>query len=144
MDRLHDVARLLVSALVLADETSAKRRIPTSHGILDRAIQEAMSYFPEWAQAQIHIADSRVGLRCVELPDILGWAQAAELTTSPNPYYRETELNTSPHVARILIRRLGMPEEDARLLGQKLLQRIEMLKQPQGYLAADLSTIAAG
>ena len=140
MDRLHDVARLLVAALVLADETNPKRRIPTSHGILDRAIQDALQYFPDWARAQIHMADSRIGLRCVELPDILGWAQAAELTTSPNPYYRETELNTSAHVARVLVGRLGMIESDAKLLGEKLLRKIETLKNP----VEDLSTIAVG
>ncbi len=124
MDRLHDVARLLVSSLALANEKE-KAQIPTSHGILDRAIRDAYRNFPEWAQKELHIADSRVGWQCVELPAILGWAQAAELTSAPNPYYRVTELQVSPRVAQILLKRLNVSEADAKRLGEALLKGIE-------------------
>jgi hypothetical protein len=128
MDRLHDVARLLVSSLVLANADNV-RRIPTSHGLLDKAIQNSLQRFPAWAREEIHMADSRIGLRCVELPEILGWAQAAELTSAPNPYYREMELSASPYVARVLLKRLGVEPDDARLLGQEILQSIESGKK---------------
>jgi hypothetical protein len=120
MDRLHDVARLLISCLAIAGD-EAKKQIPTSHGILDRAIRDAFDRFPGWAQNEIHIVDSRVGWRCVELPTILGWAQAAELTSAPNPYYRVTELQVSPRVAKILLERLGVSEEAALALGHALI-----------------------
>jgi len=123
MDRLHDVARLLISSLALA--SGENRQIPTSHGILDRAIRDAYAQFPGWAQDEIHIADSRVGWQCVELPAILGWAQAAELTSAPNPYYRRTELQVSPRVARVLLKRLGVPEEDAKRLGDAVMASIQ-------------------
>jgi hypothetical protein len=127
MDRLHDVARLLVSSLALATGEE-NRRIPTSHGILDRAIKDALNRFPEWARKELHVADSRVGWQCVELPAILGWAQAAELTSAPNPYYRETELRVSQRVARTLLVRLGVAEPDAKALGNAILASISAIR----------------
>ena len=127
MDRLHDVARLLISSVVLAKEEG--RRIPTSHGLLDKAIQDSLDQFPAWAREQIHMADSRVGWRCVEMPEILGWAQAAELTSAPNPYYREMELNATPYVANVLLKRLGVGTTEARQLGQALLRSIDQNRQ---------------
>jgi hypothetical protein len=124
MDRLHDVARLLISSLALASGEEHKR-IRTSHGILDRAIKDAFDKFPEWARKEMHIADSRVGWQCVELPAILGWAQAAELTSAPNPYYQLTELQVSPRVARTLLRRLSIPEDKAKMLGEALMASID-------------------
>ena len=133
MDQLHDVARLLIASLVLAGDSdkAGKQRIPTSHGLLDMAIAEALPNFPDWARERIHIADSRIGMRCVELPEILGWAQAAELTTAPNPYYQEAELNASPYVAEILLKRLGIHLDAARSLGKKLLESLNRQKTLQ-------------
>ena len=132
MDRLHDVARLLISSLALAT-VEKERKIPTSHGILDRAIKEALDRFPErfpeWARKELHIADSRVGWQVVELPAILGWAQAAELTSAPNPSYRVTELQVSPRVAKILLKRLAVAESDAELLGQAMMTSIRSHQQ---------------
>jgi hypothetical protein len=124
MDRLHDVARLLISSLVLANEEE-KKQIPTSHGILDRAIKDAFDLFPAWARDEIHIADSRVGWQCVELPAVLGWAQAAELTSAPSPYYRVTELQVSPRVAHVLLQRINVSEEEALALGEALMASIQ-------------------
>jgi len=135
MDRLHDVARLLISSLVLAKDEGVKR-IPTSHGLLDKAIQDSLQRFPAWAREQIHMADSRVGWRCVEMPEILGWAQAAELTSAPNPYYREMELTASPYVASVLLKRLGVDVAEARLLGEALLHSIEQSKQELNEVTA--------
>lgn len=126
MDRLHDVARLLISSLALANEEKPKR-IATSHGILDRAIKVALEnkLFPEWARNEMHIADSRVGWQCVELPAILGWAQAAELTNAPNPAYQVTELQVSHRVALTLLKRLNVSEHEAKALGEALMANID-------------------
>jgi hypothetical protein len=136
MDRLHDVARLLISSLALASAEES-RQIPTSHGILDRAIKDAYNLFPEWAQMEIHIADSRVGWQCVELPAILGWAQAAELTSAPNPYYRVTELQVSQRVAQILLKRLEVPEDDAKLLGKAMMASIKSQEEEVNHEEAN-------
>jgi len=124
MDRLHDIARLLISSLALVGGDERKE-IRTSGGALDRAIGENLDRFPDWARRELHIADSRVGLQCVELPEILGWAQAAELTSAPNPYYRVIRLQASQRVARVLLKRLRVPEEDARRLGEAIMAAVE-------------------
>jgi len=136
MDRLHDVARLLISSLALVTDKE-HRRIPTSHGILDRAIKDSRDRLPGWARKEIHIADSRVGWQCVELPAILGWAQAAELTSAPNPYYRVTELQVSPRVARVLLGRLGVTEQEARALGEAMMASIQSQKEADEVVVAD-------
>jgi hypothetical protein len=121
MNQLHKVAQLLVSSWSLG--AVGQREIPTSNGVLDRALKSAYDSeaLPAWARQEIHFADSRIGLQCIELPAILDWAQAAELTSAPNPSYRCAELKVTSRVARILLRKLKVSEEDARTLG-KLLQ----------------------
>jgi len=141
MDRLHDVARLLIASLVLANKNgSGSQRIPTSHGLLDKAIHKALPRFPRWASEQIHMSDSRIGLRCVELPEILGWAQAAELTTAPNPYYRETELNASPYVAEVLLRRLGVSTAEAQSIGEEILQSLNEMQDTLNGVSANAAS----
>jgi hypothetical protein len=135
MDRLHDIARLLVSSLALAKSESVERQVPTSHGILDRAIRDCHDQFPLWAREQLHFADSRVGWQCIELPAILGWAQTAELTSAPNPSYRLADIRVSPYVARVLLRRIGVAEAEAAELGRKLAERLTSLLKDDVALA---------
>src|ERR1035437_6192946 len=80
-------SELLMSAWVLSGEQPDDMSMPSSHGVLDRALQAAFEQgaFPEWAREALHFADSRVGLRCVELPEMLAWAQSAQMTAAPNP-----------------------------------------------------------
>jgi len=131
MNQLHKLAQLIVSSwsLGVTDFTDQKT-IPTSNGVLDRALKLAYDkdVLPNWAREEIHFADSRIGLQCVELPAILDWAQAAELTSAPNPSYRFAELKISSTVARALLRKLHVSEDDARSIGQLLKQSIEESK----------------
>jgi hypothetical protein len=116
MKKLHEFAQLLVASWRLG---ANKNKIPTSHGVLDRALKIAydQNAFPEWARSSLRFTDSRVGIQCVELPEILDWAQSAELTSAPNPSYSVADIKVSDRAARILLRRIGVDETQARSLG---------------------------
>jgi hypothetical protein len=129
MTRTHDVAQLLVSCWVLSGD--GDRAIPTSHGLLDRALKRAAEEkaFPEWARGGLHFVDSRIGLQCVELADVLEWAQRSELTSAPNPSYETTHIQVGDKVARQLLRRLGVAEEDAVSWGHAIRDAVEEAKK---------------
>src|SRR5262245_26614737 len=55
--------------------------LPTSHGILDRALRDCLEELPEALRTGLSFGITGVGLRCYELPDILLAAQEALLTT---------------------------------------------------------------
>jgi hypothetical protein len=120
MNRMHRLAKVLVCSWILGGEDS--QELPTSHGILDRALEIAkiQKALPSWFWDQVHFADSRVGLQCVELPDILDWAQTAELTEVPNPTYRRTRVKVSKAVARQMLDDLGLTPDDAAGWGRGL------------------------
>lgn len=127
MDRIHDLAQLLVSSWSLA--APQDRLIPTSHGTFDRALKMVADggLLPSWAKERLHFVDSRIGLQCVELPVILDWAQKSELTAAPNPSYRTTHVQVSPAVARKLLRRISVSEGDAQKLGEGLREAFSKL-----------------
>ena len=119
MDRLTELSQLVVSCWRVAEP---ERPIPTSHGVLDRALGDVCQNggFPEWARKHLHFVVSRVGLQCVELPAILDRAQKAQLTTAPNPSYNVTEPRISSEGARRFLRKLSVPEADALEWGMTL------------------------
>jgi hypothetical protein len=124
MQETHQLAQLLTSCWRISGGT---RRIPTLHGVLDRALKSVCEEggFPDWARKQLHFADSRIGLRCVELPAILEWAQRAQLTSAPNPSYETSEVQISERLAERLLDRLGVSPDDGRRWGQQLRSAIE-------------------
>ena len=91
-----DTIEVLIISWILGGE-SDRDRIPTSHGILDRALKAAVDHgaFPPWIREELTFVDSRIGLQCVELPSLLNWAQRAQLTTAPNPTYHSTQVQIS-------------------------------------------------
>ena len=119
MDRLTELSQLVVSCWRVA---VPERPIPTSHGVLDRALNDVClaEGFPEWARKHLHFVVSRVGLQCVELPAILDRAQKAQLTTAPNPSYSVTEPRITPETALRFLRKLSIPEADAMEWGKTL------------------------
>jgi len=129
MSRIHDAAQLLVASWLLSGE-DVTSSIPSSHGLLDRALQQAVEScaFPEWMRRDLHFTDSRIGLQCVELPSVLDWAQRSELTAAPNPSYQSVQTQISPRVARRLLRQLGISEEDAVVWGKALREGVEKAK----------------
>ena len=115
----HRLAQLIAACWVVSGDNS---RIPTSHGLLDRALKMTCERggFPEWAREGLHFVDSRIGLQCVEVPDILAWAQRSQLTSAPNPSYETTEVQISDRVAKCLLTQLGLNLEDGARWGQML------------------------
>jgi len=122
MNRLHDVTELLVSSWALGTDLDAPDRIPTSHGVLDRALKRLKDkgLLPQLMNDEFHFADSRVGLQCIELADVLEWAQRAGLTSVPNPSYHYTELKIRKRIARKLLERVGVDVATAERFGRAL------------------------
>lgn len=120
MNRMPQLAKLLVCSWVLGGNDS--QDLPTSHGVLDRALQLAREQgaLPEWFWQQMHFAESRVGYQCVELPELLEWAQTAELTEVPNPTYRRTRIKVTPGVARRMLADLDVAAAEAAAWGEAL------------------------
>ena len=123
MNETHRIAQLLVACWRLGGDES---RIPTSQGLLDRALKAATEkgVFPAWAVKRLHFVDSRIGLQCAELPGILEWAQRSQLTTAPNPSYETTEVQISKRVARRLLNSLGVSPEEAKKWGETIRDEI--------------------
>lgn len=119
MNDTHRLAQLIAACWRVSGEGS---RIPTSHGLLDRALKATCEAggFPGWARERLHFVDSRIGLQCVEVPDILEWAQRSQLTSAPNPSYETTEVQISDRVARHFLTQLGVRSDEATEWGKTL------------------------
>lgn len=125
MQHLLDTTELLVASWVLAGDGD---HIPMSHGILDRALQTVVEKeaYPQWLRNQLHFADSRIGLQCVELPSLLNWAQRAQLTAAPNlsDQSAQVQVQISPRVARRILPELDVTEEEAIAWGKTLREAV--------------------
>lgn len=124
MAHLLEATEFLISCWILSGDDD---RIPTSHGILDRALKGAVKneLCPSWVRDQLHFVDSRIGLQCVELPALLDWAQRAQLTSAPNPSYHSAQVQVSCKVASRMLRDLDVTEGDAEHWGRLLRQGVE-------------------
>ena len=123
MRHILDTTELLIASWILAGDGD---QIPTSHGVLDRALKTALEQdaFPPWVRAQLNFVDSRVGLQCVELPEVLDWAQRAQITTVPNPSYQSTQVQISRKAAQRILSDLKVTEEDAVKWGKLLREAV--------------------
>jgi len=119
-----DVAEILVASWILAD---GEGRIPTSHGILDRALKEAVrdKSCPSQVRDSLSFVDSRIGLQCVELPSLLDWAQRAHLTSAPNPSYQSAQIQISDGAAKELMEDLGIDPDAIKIWGQVLRDHVQ-------------------
>ncbi len=127
MNDIHRLAQLIVSCWRMSGPIA---RIPTSNGLLDRAMKAVWDSggFPEWAHERLHFADSRIGLQCVELPSILEWAQRSQLTSAPNPSYETTDVQISDRVAQRLLNELQITVAQGKELGISLRAAMEQAK----------------
>ncbi len=123
MAHLLDTTELLIASWILSGEDD---RIPTSQGILDRALKAAVQdeACPSWVRDQLHFVDSRIGLQCVELPALLDWAQRAQLTSAPNPSYQSTQVRITGKAARRMLHDLNVTESQAVSWGKFLRRRV--------------------
>lgn len=124
MQHALDTTELLIASWILG---GGSERIPASQGILDRALKTTVERgaFPSWVRDELHFVDSRVGLQCVELPELLDWAQRAQITTAPNPSYRSTQVQISRKAALLMLSDLHVAEEDAVKWGRLLREAVD-------------------
>ena len=111
----HEKAELLSALWRLG--TGPNERIPTSHGILDRALKRSLHELPAPLREGLTFGTTSVGLRCFELPSILLAAQEAELTTEPNPTYLSSMVNLDEDAARQIVVAQGLSTQEARRIG---------------------------
>jgi len=122
MKRLQDIAELLVASWVLSRDADPGP-LPTTPGLLDRALQSAlleMGAFPPSWRDRLHFVDTQTGLRCAELLSVIGAAQRAQFTMEPNSSYETTQIKISANAARALLRRNSVSLDDVRKWGEKL------------------------
>jgi hypothetical protein len=120
MNRLPRLARVLVCSWVLGGEEVLD--LPTGAGVADRALElaRADNALPAWFWQQVHFAQSRVGLICVELCDILDWAQTADLIEFSHPAQRRARVKVRPATARQMLLEIGVSVEEAASWGRTL------------------------
>lgn len=124
MRELYDVAEWLASAWFLANP---QKRMPTSHGVLDKAlfVLRSEGKLPEQIANKLTFAETRVGMRCLELPDILYCAQDANFTSEPNFKYLTTEVRLDDISAKRTVMDLGLKVEDVSAAGKRLAEVME-------------------
>ena len=121
MRKDYEFAEFLVSAWRLANPGA---RLPTSHGILDRALERVLPALPAKFEGYLTFFDARTGRLCRELPAILRSAQESFLTTEPNPTYLTAEVKIDGFFAHDLLQELDIEPETANEFGKKLQRAI--------------------
>jgi hypothetical protein len=132
MEAIHRLAHWLISCWLLGQEPGKEiKRIPISHGILANALRELKSknYLPDWAKEELTFVEGRTGLVCLELHDILAWAQRAAITRAPNPTYSYTEVIVDRDFAERRLEKLGVDPVRAREVGSLLYKSVRSMEQ---------------
>lgn len=119
----YDQAELLVALWKLGADKSL---LPTSHGILDRALDAMKRKLPP-ELGSLSFSPTSIGLRCYELPDILLAAQEAMLTSEPNPTYLSTLVTISREVAEEIVLSHGVGIDEAIRVGSELSREVMSL-----------------
>lgn len=132
MSGRYDQAELLAALWKLGADDEM---MPTSHGILDRALEAVASDLPP-ELGELTFSTTSVGRRCYELPDILLAAQEAMLTSEPNPTYLSTVVTLSDEQAKELAVMHGLGIQNASELGRRLAKRVGALKHDAEQQAA--------
>ncbi len=105
-------------------------RMPTSHGILDRALKDELDWLPKELSEGLTFSVTGVGLRCLELPDILLAAQEAMLTSEPNPTYLSTIVTLDSEEARQTVLSYDISTADAATMGGRLREAVLRARVP--------------
>lgn len=132
----YQSAELLTSLWKLGGEAS---RMPTSHGILDRALYAMRDELPAALRGGLTFSNTSVGLRCFELPAILLAAQESLLTSEPNPTYLSTDVMLDEDSARQIILGADLSTSEARQIGKTLRHQVEQIKSNLGAAAEPIA-----
>jgi hypothetical protein len=127
-----EFAEFLAAAWRLAHPQSNDVCMPTSHGVLDRALYELRDELPEKLRGVLSFGNTRVGFRCYELSDILFSAQANMLTSEPNPTYLTTEIQIGEETARRILFKRHLDPDTCEQFGKKLTAAIESVQKQVG------------
>ena len=132
MDRLNDVARLLVGSWVCASDDP----LPADTELLSAAIHHAIAEgaFPSWVKDELHFPETRLGRLCIEVPTILERAQDLELTSAPNPSYTKVKPRVTRDTVRLLLDRVGISREQASTWGLALASGLKKSLEEQSKL----------
>jgi hypothetical protein len=125
MREMYQLAELLIASWKLANGSA---QIPTSHGSLDRALEQLIrskNSLPSWVRENLTFANTDVGMRCLELPQVLFCAQDSLLTSEPNPTYTYSEIKIDDTGSRRLLRKLGVAPDVATKFGHALKQIVD-------------------
>jgi hypothetical protein len=112
-------------------------RMPTSHGILDRALSEELDKLPPELAEGLTFSVTGVGLRCLELPDILLAAQEAMLTSEPNPTYLSTIITLDSEEARQTDLSYDLSTAQAAAIGGRLREAVLRARAPVAEALAE-------
>jgi hypothetical protein len=126
MANRYDRAEILAALWRLGAEEDP---LPTSHGILDRALNECAQFLPVTLREGMSFGVTGVGLRCYELPDILLAAQAALLTSEPNPTYHFSVVCLDEDGARQIALLHGLSTETARDIGGRIKASVDRIRR---------------
>lgn len=124
----YERAELLTALWKLGAEDTP---MPTSHGILDRALKARQPELPSDVFGDLAFSVTGVGLRCLDLPDILLAAQEALLTSEPNPTYVETRVTLDLQQAREIALGHDLTLADAQKIGRALREEVDRLKRDE-------------
>jgi hypothetical protein len=127
MTSRYDQAEVLTALWKLGAPDDAL--LPTSHGILDRALRDCLDQLPETLKDGLSFGITGVGLRCYELPGILLAAQEALLTSEPNPTYLSSMVTLDEDGARQIMLLRGVSTAKAREIGARLRQSVERVRK---------------
>jgi hypothetical protein len=117
----YEFAEFLVASWRLANPGE---RLPTSHGILDQALERVLGDLPERFMSYLTFFDARTGRLCRELPAVLRSAQESFLTSEPNPTYLTAEVKIDSFLAHDLLDELQIAPDAADTFGKALKQAI--------------------
>lgn len=127
MANRYERAELLTAIWKLGAQ---EERMPTSHGILDRALSEEFDRLPHELAEGLTFSVTGVGLRCLELPDILLAAQEAMLTSEPNPTYLSTIVTLDSEEARQTVLSYDLSTAEAAAIGGRLREAVLRARAP--------------
>jgi hypothetical protein len=108
--------------------SQADRPLPQGQGLLDQALKSAIDRgaFPGQFK-DLTFLNTPLGIYCPDLLGVLDYANMSLLITTPNPTYKEAQINLSREAAEAILEEQGIRLEDAKEWGTVLGQVLDDL-----------------